>query len=678
MVCRICRRLLSLAAALLLAPAVASADVGVSIAPGLGGFYRRDRPLPVEVTLDNSGGPARARVLLDPSNEEFPRPAYEIAERSLPAGARWRGFAFPPAAQVGDPLRAELWVDGRRTQELKVPGQALTDADRLVVACGPDAAALASVSSQLPRPTGAGNRVPAYLRVAAVPSASMPDRAEGLAAADLLLLAQLSADELSSRQQRAIADWVAAGGTVVISGGPQGQLLRSPFYSALLPVRVTGSRILSSTTALREAAGVPGPTGLPLLVTQATPLPGRATRVLAQEGTPLFVRGRRGLGQVVYLAFDPLSQPFRAWDGAPEFWRRLATGAEVPPSYVAAVERGDSTLWNGYGNSPGDAVSLPHVTLGRALDSVTQAELPGLGLVAGFLIAYIVALVPVNYLVLRRLRRKEWAWITSPAIVLLFTGAAYAMGSSMHGSRVTLTRVAVVETTAGATRGRAATYAGLFAPGRGDYTLAPTSADWRLLPVAWEKDSSGRVVAGDPERLADLHLDTWEQGSVRATGPVDIGGGFRVERAGTQVRVRNDTPFSLDGCALVWGENVESLGEAAPGKTVVSTLPSRPAASSTTQGLLPSSLVSRPERGSIRDQALQERRLRAAVVEAFAHPEGYNPYGGRSGYVNPSPASDSPLFVGWSNQPVTDFAIDGRPASGPSATLFIVHLPAVP
>ena len=40
------------------------------------------------------------------------------------------------------------------------------------------------------------------------------------------------------------------------------------------------------------------------------------------------------------------------------------------------------------------------------------------------LLGYIVLIGPINYLVLRRLDRREWAWVTMPLLVVGFTAGA--------------------------------------------------------------------------------------------------------------------------------------------------------------------------------------------------------------------------------------------------------------
>ena len=93
-------------------------------------------------------------------------------------------------------------------------------------------------------------------------------------------------------------------------------------------------------------------------------------------------------------------------------------------------------------------------------------DAPGADVVGLFLLAYVLILVPINYLVLKRLDKKEWAWVTVPALVVVFAVTTYGVGYAAKGSSVFVNRAAVVETTAGERQAGLYTELGLFSPHR--------------------------------------------------------------------------------------------------------------------------------------------------------------------------------------------------------------------
>ncbi|MGH2768623.1 MAG: hypothetical protein ACRDIF_06685 [Actinomycetota bacterium] len=70
-----------------------------------------------------------------------------------------------------------------------------------------------------------------------------------------------------------------------------------------------------------------------------------------------------------------------------------------------------------------------------------------------FLLAYLVAVGPANYLLLRRMRRREMAWVTIPALSLAFTFLAYGLARGTRGG-LALQQASVVFSTEEGQAGR--------------------------------------------------------------------------------------------------------------------------------------------------------------------------------------------------------------------------------
>src|SRR5207247_9754374 len=98
-------------------------------------------------------------------------------------------------------------------------------------------------------------------------------------------------------------------------------------------------------------------------------------------------------------------------------------------------------------------------------------QLPPTGGLIVLLAAYILVVGPLNYLILRRLDRREWAWVSVPAFVLGFAAAAYGYGSLLRGTDVIVNEIAIVRRAPDATEGRAQDYFGIFSPTRASYRV---------------------------------------------------------------------------------------------------------------------------------------------------------------------------------------------------------------
>ena len=194
-----------------------------------------------------------------------------------------------------------------------------------------------------------------------------------------------------------------------------------------------------------------------------------------------------GSGSVTLIGFDPTVDWIAKTDTSGSLWRRL-----LPARTSGGLTfSDDSMLVNAVSQLP--TLALPPIT----------------GLLA-LLIAYIVLIGPINYLVLKRLDRREWAWVTMPILIVVFAAGAYAYGALLRGSDVIVNEVAIVRGAPGATEGSAQAYLGVFSPSRSVYQVSvPGGA---LLSTSINGDMFGGVgtatvldvLQGDPARVRDL------------------------------------------------------------------------------------------------------------------------------------------------------------------------------
>ncbi|HTE19022.1 MAG TPA: hypothetical protein VK689_11665, partial [Armatimonadota bacterium] len=408
-----------LTAVLLAMPA--RAQTTVSADAGLGQYYKSQHWVPVPITLTNQGAPARVEVRARFSQGTEGVQEYRIPERVLQNNANERHVLYMkgPRSYAAQTLVVELYREGRLLNVVRPRLALVNQPEWLVYGVGPPeftaALNLMSTVTQT-RPPGSlgmmGNGMmggmpgvatgvpqPARINVGLVEPAAMPDRWHGFDAADMVVLGPASERDFTPDQLAALRDYVSGGGTLVITGGVNWNRLSAPFFADLLPVRVTGAGTLSSATGLRKLGAAGNrPASLPagaFAVSVGAPKAG-ATVEASEGGTPLVVSGRKGSGRVLFLAFDPAQPPFREWAGTRDLWKNLLTGEEgaaILPA-IAASEEVDPNWYSG-GMSP-----RGQTRLADAPYSIPQLDIPAFYIVALFLLAYIIVLVPVNYFVL--------------------------------------------------------------------------------------------------------------------------------------------------------------------------------------------------------------------------------------------------------------------------------------
>ena len=129
-------------------------------------------------------------------------------------------------------------------------------------------------------------------------------------------------------------------------------------------------------------------------------------------------------------------------------------------------------------------------------------QLPALALppTSGLLViiaAYILIIGPINYLVLKRLDRRELAWVTMPVLVLAFAAASFGYGSFLRGTDVVVNEVAIVRGAPDATEASAQVYFGIFSPTRSTYQVQVPQGALLAAPMNGDPFGQGGVTTLD-------------------------------------------------------------------------------------------------------------------------------------------------------------------------------------
>ncbi len=539
---------------LALAPAApAAADGGLTMTARalLQGHARQGAWMAVAVDVENAGPTVTGELRVTGGPDMRTRFGLPV---ELATGSRktFTLYVQPPGF-VGStsPLVVDLISGGASVATAKA-AVALDDPNQLVV--GILAENPAKIVSQVALLPNSATGTTAVL--VPLTSADLPDRVQGWAGLDRLVWQDTDAASLNTDQLAALGRWVAAGGRLVIVGGTSGPDSLNAIPEDLLPYRPTGVLDVDPTL-LRPVLGT---------------LPGGAAPVAALvgspgKGRPLVTSGDRvaaadmpyGSGFVTLLGFNPLSGWIAA-DSTVEvpLWRRLLP--QRSGTVVALTD--DSQLVSG-------AASLPSLSLP-----------PTSGLLV-LLFGYILLIGPVNYAVLRRLDRREWAWATVPALILVFTAGSFGIGAVTRGSSVIIHEVAIVRGAPGTDLASAQSWLGIFSPTRASFAVTVPGDALIAGPISGDMFNSGStspldVLEGNPTRVRDLGVGYGSLRTIRAegsaSGPV-VEASLHLADSTLTGTVINRSAITLQAPALVLGSSVATLPDLAPGATVTITLP---------------------------------------------------------------------------------------------------------
>lgn len=202
----------------------------------------------------------------------------------------------------------------------------------------------------------------------------------------------------------------------------------------------------------------------------------------------------------------------------------------------------------------------------RAASNSAKAWLPYSGTLVG-LVVYAIVVAPVNIIVLRRMRRRELAWITVPAISLVAVIAFVVIGSVQNDS--TDWGQATIVAGHG---GRSESVSVVAAAANGPLTHTLSTDGGSVMYPAATADAVGaggqpavrRVVSG---QQVDLVFGDAGYGTVAVSAPTPPLPLVRVE--GSSIHVQNFSPYEFEAFGVVAGASVTvASGRLGPGSEV--------------------------------------------------------------------------------------------------------------
>lgn len=558
------RTLMLLAAMAMLAPLLAgfapprqpAPTIDLQLDAGFGGRFRPDTWMPLLLSVANDGPDISGELRVRAENNPGLNATTYSVPIDLPRQSRKQVFLYVSVQTLSRQITVEL-VDAR--------GQILATASRPVLPTNPQDVLAVVVTDS---PGGSLDLTAVALGGGATYQANwsadhIPPAASALLGLDVMVFADVDTGRLSVEQQQTIADWVLAGGHLIISGGPNYRLTTAGLVD-LLPVDIEGTTPVDDLTPLARFAGRPGDNlrEPDVILATGTPRPGAEVLVSIGE-TPLLIRRTYGAGLVDYLAADPGLEPFRRWAGRAALWDALIFVPQQSPSWADGLQD-----W---------------AMADRAVRQSPGFALPSVLEIVGMLVTYIIIIGPLNYLVLRLINWRELAWLTIPAVVVIFSVLTYFTGFSLRGTQITLNRLSVVQVWPGSDRARVDGLVGILSPRRSVYrlnagpglTLRPLppegsgSFNPTLAAITIEQTDhfAARNVLVDASLIAGFTLSGFVDGVPRLQGSAELvyADGLAQRLRGT---VTNTTGLTLDGAAVLVNGGVQHLGTLAPGASV--------------------------------------------------------------------------------------------------------------
>lgn len=580
---------------LLICASGAGAETLLQVDVGWGNFYRASKWAPMFVTMSDAA-PRAVDVEVESPNGRYAMTIHQ----GVTIGQR------PVTIPIYAPLAWSLWqtsvtVRGTngRTLAYETVGQqpgamqagrrdpVAVGADQLFVGLSGTMSTERLVESQF----GFTNTMVGYL-----PPERLPAVPAGYDSLDVLLLNQPDLNRIADDQQRAIVSWVRSGGKLVIWPGAEPIPATSPIVDAL-PCRIGSTETIEIDPRIVKSAGLPT-RFKSLTVRPLTPLPGSGaaevkllsvfsyatTRPATFAKPPVAYRGRAGFGQIVVLPVDASLLRFDTPAHTEAFWRRQLEGVvEIPHAEV-----NNNNYRSAYPYYSSGTSAREQQAISRALDQL--GNIPGAGAfgfsyIAGVLALMMVLVGPVDWFVLKMLRRQPWTWATTAGWAGLITVGAIFVGHLFKSGDLHFRTMSVIDEADGS-RVAVTDVASIYSPRTTDYEIECDPESWwkpATDQVGWSSSTLQIDVPCHQDyhgnRLLPLSLNVWNlryiEGVTYATEPAMLDAKLLV-KVDKQVRKRvvngtitNHSKMTLRNILVRTSDGVAkvSKGELGPNET---------------------------------------------------------------------------------------------------------------
>jgi hypothetical protein len=314
--------------------------------------------------------------------------------------------------------------------------------------------------------------------------------------------------------------------------------------------------------------------------------------------------------------------------------------------------------------------------MGTALSNLPSLEVPPAELLLVVIVAYILLIGPISYLVLRRLDRRELAWVTAPLLVAVFTACSFGIGNSMKGTEVIVNQISLIRSSGAGGSATIESYAGIFSPDRATYdmTVENDALMAKLRPIGFDgtQTSAADVVIeqGDPAHLRGLSIGVFGFEAVRADAIVDreptLMVAWRTDDGVLTGTVTNEGALPIEDVAYVSGGGGDMIiPELGPGESAEFTL-----GTTNFNGSSAADQVYGFGGFDSVDEAQRQILIRRGVIDALVGFGGFMP-----GVELSSITSRGPYVIGWREEPgPTPILVDGLDARRYEHTVEVVSV----
>ena len=366
---------------------------------------------------------------------------------------------------------------------------------------------------------------------------------------DVILINNYNMSNLKKEQYTTLTSWLNRGGTLIIgSGANEGKTINN-IDSDFLDIKSKGNKE-KNVNIIDE--------NLNLIVSDLEVKDGKV--IIGDNSNPLAYSVSKGKGEIIVTTFDLGLEPFIASKSAKGFINSLL---------LENINKiGDYNIKGGYNQG--------YYRMNELTKSIPINEIVGVKSLIAVLIAYIVVVGIVIYLVLKKLNKRDFAWIAIPLASILFTLIIYFMGSKTRVNDIVLNQNSIISVDKDG-KGIAKGYLGIGTKYKSDVIIekpedlnmnySVTDNYYYGNPEQEEVSNVLRVkttYSGNNSYFTFHNSDALDMKSFEVTGKEEvlskIESEFKLSEGNLNGKVKNTLGYDINRLMLVVGRNVWDIG----------------------------------------------------------------------------------------------------------------------
>jgi uncharacterized membrane protein YhaH (DUF805 family) len=385
----------------------------------------------------------------------------------------------------------------------------------------------------------------------------LPEQGMGLEMLDFLVIDEYAVSQLEENQQLAIQEWISYGGVLVAGAAPDASGSYGSLYP-LLPMKLENEKTGTTDFLLTAKNTEITFKEIPIFTGSLE----KGSEVLqTSSNQPATIKKLYGNGMILQTSFSLGDQPLSSWKGYSAWFDNLMKDAHQ-----------NSMISGRYGQDLYDQLYWEFAEQNEFFpaSNYTLAELMAIMLI------YLVIIVPVLYLVLKRMDKREHSWWVIPSLAIIMSAIVFGLGAKDRISEPQLNQMGIYMMKDGMLTGLQAST--LLSNRSGEYKLAIPKEQYRAVQHANNSFSVdptlGAVVEEKRKENEIIFNDVgyWSSKTIYGKAQKKADAGFTVDLAlknnqltGT---IQNGYPYDFKE-VFVWSGNKKvKIGPAKAGETI--------------------------------------------------------------------------------------------------------------